>query len=118
MIFFLKIVDTATTPMSWNGLNIANYVGQYVCLACSPYGLARCLTQHSGQGLDHSIVHIPYNILLEEVQEMGRDGGDGGSDLLLTRAFCSDLKLQLREKEREKKSHGHACSGATAWESR
>jgi hypothetical protein len=28
---------------------------------------------------------------------MVRDGGDGGSDLLLTCAFCSDLKLQPRE---------------------
>jgi hypothetical protein len=29
MIFFLQIVDAATAPMSWNGLNLANYyVGQ------------------------------------------------------------------------------------------
>ncbi len=54
-MIFQQIIESATPDISvMIALALAHYVG---CITQHPIGLAWCLTQYNGHGLDHSIVH-------------------------------------------------------------
>ncbi len=54
--------------MPWNGLAFAYDVGCVTWLALN--GFAWCITEHNGQGVDHSIVHILHAALQKKQSEI------------------------------------------------